>query len=81
MTAKTIAAHTLKLHDLKTRFNLQKIEAVDFFWEWLAQDDSLSEVEYGALDRLKRNYLTRATSSPIEITNYLCTVDRVGLSS
>jgi hypothetical protein len=57
MTAKTIAAHTLKLHDLKTRFNLQKAEAAGFFGEWLAQDAPLSELERTALDRLKRNYL------------------------
>ncbi len=57
MTAKTIAAHTLKLHDLKTRFNLQKTEADGFFWEWLDRGPDLSESECAALDRLKRNYL------------------------
>ncbi|MCU0566087.1 MAG: restriction endonuclease subunit R [Oculatellaceae cyanobacterium Prado106] len=57
MTAKTIAAHTLKLHDLKTRFNLQKSEAEDFFVEWLGHDLILSETERVTLDRLKRNYL------------------------
>jgi hypothetical protein len=53
----TIAAHTLKLHDLKTRFNLQKNEAADFFGEWLVQGTPLNELERAALDRLKRNYL------------------------
>ena len=57
MTAKTIAPHTLKLHDLKTRFNLQKSEATDFFIEWRDQNRLLTEAEHGALDRLKRNYL------------------------
>ena len=57
MTAKTIAPHTLKLHDLKTRFNLQKSEATDFFVEWRDQNRLLTEAEHGALDRLKRNYL------------------------
>jgi len=57
MTATTIAAHALKLHDLKTRFNLQKAETADFFVEWLDQGALLSEPERVALDRLKRNYL------------------------
>lgn len=57
MTIPTIAAHTLKLQDLKTRFNLQKAEAEDFFGEWLGEGMPLNEVERTALDRVKRNYL------------------------
>jgi hypothetical protein len=57
MATKTIAPHTLKLHDLKTRFNLQKSEATDFFVEWRDGRVLLSEAEQVALDRLKRNYL------------------------
>jgi hypothetical protein len=57
MAAQTIAPHTLKLHDLKTRFNLQKSEAADFFVEWRDGHILLSEAEQVALDRLKRNYL------------------------
>jgi hypothetical protein len=57
MTAKTIAAHTLKLHDLKTRFNLQKVEAEGFFEEWLDRGSDVSQAECAALDRIKRNYL------------------------
>ena len=57
MTVKTIAPHTLKLHDLKTRFNLQKSEAADFFLEWRDQSDVLLETERRVLDRLKCNYL------------------------
>ena len=57
MAAKTIAPHTLKLHDLKTRFKLQKSEAADFFLEWRGQNVVLTESEHGVLDRLKRNYL------------------------
>ena len=57
MAAKTIAPHTLKLHDLKTRFKLQKSEAADFFLEWRDQSVVLTESERGVLDRLKRNYL------------------------
>ncbi len=57
MTVKTIAPHTLKLHDLKTRFNLQKSEAADFFLEWRNQSAVLLEAEHRVLDRLKRNYL------------------------
>ena len=57
MVAKTIAPHTLKLHDLKTRFKLQKSEAADFFLEWRGQSVVLTESEHRVLDRLKRNYL------------------------
>jgi hypothetical protein len=57
MSTQTIAAHTLKLQDLKTRFNLQKTEAEDFFGEWLDEGLPLNEVERTALDRVKRNYL------------------------
>jgi hypothetical protein len=57
MPTKTIAPHTLKLHDLKTRFNLQKSEAADFFVEWRDEHVLLSEAERVALDRLKRHYL------------------------
>jgi hypothetical protein len=57
MPTKTIAPHTLKLHDLKTRFNLQKSEAADFFVEWRDGHVLLSEAERVAIDRLKRNYL------------------------
>ena len=57
MAAKTIAPHTLKFHDLKTRFKLQKSEAADFFLEWRGQNVVLTESEHGVLDRLKRNYL------------------------
>jgi hypothetical protein len=57
MATQTIAPHTLKLHDLKTRFNLQKSEAADFFVEWRDGRVLLSEAERVALDRLKRNYL------------------------
>ena len=57
MAAKTIAPHTLKLHDLKTRFKLQKSEAADFFLEWRDQSVVLTKSEHGVLDRLKRNYL------------------------
>lgn len=57
MVAKTIAPHTLTLHDLETRFKLQKSEAADFFLEWRGQSVILTESEHRVLDRLKRNYL------------------------
>jgi hypothetical protein len=57
MTAKTVAAHTLKLHDLKDRFHLQRSEDENFFLEWLDVAEPLSEAERSSLDRLKRNYL------------------------
>lgn len=57
MRTQTIAAHTLKLQDLKTRFNLQKSDQDDFFGEWLTEGSPLSESDRIALDRIKRNYL------------------------
>lgn len=57
MTAQTIAAHTLKLHDLKTRFNLQQSQAEDFFSEWLADAVPLPASDCAVLDRVRRNYL------------------------
>ena len=57
MAAKTIAPHTLTLHDLETRFKLQKSEAADFFLEWRGQSVMLTESEHMVLDRLIRNYL------------------------
>jgi hypothetical protein len=57
MTAKTIPAHNLKLHDLKTRFNLQETQADDFFTEWLDDAVPLQDADYAVLDRVKRNYL------------------------
>ncbi len=56
MTVQTVAAHPLKLHDLKNRFNLQRSEAEVFFEEWLADGVLLTETECAALDRVKRNY-------------------------
>jgi hypothetical protein len=57
MIVKTIAPHSLKLHDLKTRFNLKKAETTDFFVEWRDRSVVLTEADHGVLDRLKRNYL------------------------
>jgi hypothetical protein len=57
MRTQTIAAHTLKLQDLKTRFNLQKSDQDDFFGEWLTEGSPLGESDRIALDRIKRNYL------------------------
>ena len=57
MVAKTIAPYTLTLHDLKTRFKLQKSEAADFYLECRGQSVVLTESEHRVLDRLKRNYL------------------------
>jgi hypothetical protein len=57
MTAKTVPAHSLKLYDLKTRFNLQETQADDFFTEWLDDAVPLQDADYVVLDRVKRNYL------------------------
>jgi hypothetical protein len=57
MTAKTVPAHSLKLYDLKTRFNLQETQADDFFTEWLDDAVPLQDADYAVLDRVKRNYL------------------------
>lgn len=53
----TLADHNLKLHDLRTQFNLQKSAAVDFFREWQIPGEPLTDEEKSALDRVQRNYL------------------------
>lgn len=55
MTVKTIAPHSPKLPDLKTRFNLQKAETADFFVKWRDRSVGLTEADHGALDRLNRS--------------------------
>lgn len=55
--AQSIAARTVKLHDLKAKFGLQRVEAESFFQEWLTDLPELSDGEQQALDRVKRNYL------------------------
>ncbi|MBC7881864.1 MAG: restriction endonuclease subunit R [Anaerolineae bacterium] len=55
--AQTIAARNVKLHDLKAKFGLQRVEAESFFQEWLGDLPELADGERQALDRLKRNYL------------------------
>ncbi|NJR62824.1 MAG: restriction endonuclease subunit R [Cyanobacteria bacterium CRU_2_1] len=55
--AQTIAARNVKLHDLKAKFGLQRVDAEAFFREWLDDLPELTLEERQALDRLKRNYL------------------------
>jgi len=55
--AQTIAARNVKLHDLKARFGLQRVDTEPFFREWLDDLPELADGERQALDRLKRNYL------------------------
>lgn len=55
--ATTIAAHHLKLHDLRTQFNLQRSTAADFFPEWQVAGVALSNREKATLDRVRHNYL------------------------
>jgi hypothetical protein len=40
---QTIAARTVKLHDLKTKFGLERVEDEAFFSEWLEELPELSE--------------------------------------
>lgn len=54
---QAIAARKVKLHDLKTKFGLQRVEDEQFFREWLDELPELTAVERQALDRVKRNYL------------------------
>ncbi|WP_339366784.1 restriction endonuclease subunit R [Gloeocapsa sp. PCC 7428] len=54
---QAIAARKVKLHDLKTKFGLQRVEDDQFFREWLDELPELTAVERQALDRVKRNYL------------------------
>jgi hypothetical protein len=55
--ATTIAAHHLKLHDLRTQFNLHRSTAADFFQEWQVAGAALSDREKDILDRVRHNYL------------------------
>lgn len=55
--AQTIAARNVKLHNLKTKFGLQRVDEGSFFQEWLIDLPALSDGEQQVLDRLKRNYL------------------------
>jgi hypothetical protein len=55
--ATTIAAHHLKLHDLRTQFNLHRSTAVGFFGEWQVAGVPLSDRETDILDRVRHNYL------------------------
>ncbi|MEM9818636.1 MAG: restriction endonuclease subunit R [Cyanobacteria bacterium P01_D01_bin.6] len=54
---QTIAARHVKLHDLKTTFELQQVQDDKFFQEWINDLPSLTDAEQQALDRIKRNYL------------------------
>ena len=54
---QTTAARNVKLHDLKAKFGLQRVEAEPVFREWLDDLPELIDGERQALDRLKRNYL------------------------
>ena len=54
---QSIAARKIKLHDLKATFNLQQVNDVSFFPEWVDMLPQLTSVEQQALDRVKRNYL------------------------
>ena len=55
--AQILAAKNVKLHDLKAKFGLQRVEDDLFFREWLEELPALSEAEQQALDRVRRNYL------------------------
>lgn len=55
--AQTTAARNVKLHELKSKFGLQRVETETFFREWLDDLPELIETEQQTLDRLKRNYL------------------------
>jgi hypothetical protein len=54
---QTIAARSVKLHDLKSKFGLERVEDDSFFSEWLENLPELSEVDRQSLDHTKRNYL------------------------
>jgi len=54
---QAIAARNIKLHDLKAKFGLQRVEDELFFPEWLNDLPELTDSEQQALARVKRNYL------------------------
>lgn len=57
IVTQAIAARSIKLHDLKERFNLQRRDDEAFFPEWRENLPALTESEKQALDRVKHNYL------------------------
>ncbi len=54
---EAIAAHSIKLHDLKAKFGLQQHQNEAFFGEWQHDLPPLTAAEQDALDRIQRNYL------------------------
>lgn len=54
---EAIAARTVKLYDLKSKFGLERIEDDSFFSEWLENLPELTETERQSLDHTKRNYI------------------------
>jgi hypothetical protein len=54
---QTIPARTVKLHDLKSKFGLERVEDESFFSEWLEELPELSESDRQFLDHTQRNYL------------------------
>jgi hypothetical protein len=54
---QTIAARNVKLHDLKSKFGLERVEDDSFFSEWSENLPELSESDRQSLDHTKRNYL------------------------
>jgi len=54
---RAIAARTVKLHDLKSKFGLERSEDESFFSEWLENLPELTDTERQSLDHTKRNYL------------------------
>lgn len=54
---RAIAARTVKLYDLKSKFGLERVEDDSFFPEWLENLPELTDTERQSLDHTKRNYL------------------------
>ena len=54
---QTIPARKIKLHDLKAKFGLQRVEDESFFREWFNNLPALTKTEQQTLDRVKQHYL------------------------
>lgn len=52
-----IAARSIKLHELRDRFGLVRVEDPSFFREWVEDLPELTDQDRERLDRVKRHYL------------------------
>lgn len=81
--AEVIAIEKLTLHNVKQKFNLQKIEGTDLFLEWHTSLPELTEFEKARLEHIKgiyRNFEARsALENTVSLTIVSPLLDTAGL--